>query len=321
VEGCFVKQVLRTDDRDRAASFIAEMYLPIEIDVSPGERIEMGVEAVRLQALTAGVISTNRQMRIYSSEHAENFHVNVPVRGRVQCRTEEREPRWTTPGQASLFLPGEKPDTAWSPGTVQMCLMVPRSLVESGMDELGGHRPRSPFRPGSVVDLSTGVGRAWRDLLVLLARDISDAGAFVLQPVARRHFERLVVDGLLLIHQQDHASSVPERDASVRAAVAKAAALVDEAPAASWSSVALANRVHVSVRSLQEGFRRELGTSPMSHVQTVRLRRVRADLLRARGTGVTVAQVAARWGFAHMGRFAAAYRRQFSELPSATLKG
>jgi AraC-like DNA-binding protein len=35
---------------------------------------------------------------------------------------------------------------------------------------------------------------------------------------------------------------------------------------------------------------------------------------------VSVAEVAARWGFSHLGRFAAAYRKRYGESPSHTLR-
>ncbi|MEX5302817.1 helix-turn-helix domain-containing protein [Kocuria sabuli] len=51
-----------------------------------------------------------------------------------------------------------------------------------------------------------------------------------------------------------------------------------------------------------------------------RLEAAHADLLAADPTtGSTVAEVAARWGFAHQGRFAAAYRPRYGQAPSTTL--
>lgn len=45
-----------------------------------------------------------------------------------------------------------------------------------------------------------------------------------------------------------------------------------------------------------------------------------SDLLRG-ADGLTVADVAMRWGLMHTGRFAAAYRRTYGESPSETLRG
>jgi AraC-like DNA-binding protein len=59
----------------------------------------------------------------------------------------------------------------------------------------------------------------------------------------------------------------------------------------------------------------------MSYVRRHRLERVREELLSLDpAAGVTVTDVALRHGFAHTGRFAAAYRERFGELPSATMR-
>jgi transcriptional regulator GlxA family with amidase domain len=82
----------------------------------------------------------------------------------------------------------------------------------------------------------------------------------------------------------------------------------------------LAEIAGMSVRSLQEGFRRHVGCAPMAYLQQVRLLRAHDALRRADPTRITVAAVAHRWGFAHLGRFAAAYRTRFGQTPSETLR-
>jgi transcriptional regulator GlxA family with amidase domain len=84
---------------------------------------------------------------------------------------------------------------------------------------------------------------------------------------------------------------------------------------------ALAARSHVSVRSLQQGFRAHVGTTPTAYLREVRLRRAHRDLLAADPSTVTVASVAYRWGFSNLGRFAAAYTARYQEPPSKTLHG
>jgi AraC-like DNA-binding protein len=83
----------------------------------------------------------------------------------------------------------------------------------------------------------------------------------------------------------------------------------------------LARVADVSVRTLQETFQRHVGTTPMAYVRQVRLDRAREALLAAVPGTVTVADVARSWGFAHLGRFSAEYRRRFGERPSDTLRG
>jgi transcriptional regulator GlxA family with amidase domain len=72
-------------------------------------------------------------------------------------------------------------------------------------------------------------------------------------------------------------------------------------------------------RTLAQHFRDATGLSPMAYLREARFRRAREALLSGDGeTGVT--QIAARWGFAHFGRFAVEYRKRFGESPSKTVK-
>jgi AraC-like DNA-binding protein len=76
----------------------------------------------------------------------------------------------------------------------------------------------------------------------------------------------------------------------------------------------------VGVRRLQEAFREQRDTTPTRFLRAVRLERAHADLVVADpAAGCTVAEVAARWGFAHAGRFAGLYRRVYGCHPRYTL--
>lgn len=76
----------------------------------------------------------------------------------------------------------------------------------------------------------------------------------------------------------------------------------------------------LSERGLQDLFRRRLAVTPMRYLRDVRLDRVHLELSAYRGSVRTVRDVAHRWQFAHLGRFAAAYRRRFGESPHETIQ-
>lgn len=76
----------------------------------------------------------------------------------------------------------------------------------------------------------------------------------------------------------------------------------------------------LSVRSVQESFRRVFDVSPLTYLRQVRLDRVRAELLEADPQSGAVGDIARRWGFAHLGRFSAAYAERFGEYPKQTLR-
>lgn len=85
------------------------------------------------------------------------------------------------------------------------------------------------------------------------------------------------------------------------------------------STTDVAAHVGLSVRGLQQAFQRQVGAAPNTVLRGIRLDRVRDELLRATPEQTTVAEVAQRWGFAHLGRFSGAYARRFGEYPRDTL--
>jgi AraC family ethanolamine operon transcriptional activator len=62
-----------------------------------------------------------------------------------------------------------------------------------------------------------------------------------------------------------------------------------------------------------------VGQAPSTYLRAVRLNACRRALQCAPRTG-TVQDVAAQWGFFHMGRFSQDYKALFGELPSHTLR-
>lgn len=73
----------------------------------------------------------------------------------------------------------------------------------------------------------------------------------------------------------------------------------------------------VSWRALNYAFRELFGITPKQYLQATRLDGVRRELHR-RGPSGKISDIANHWGFWHMGKFAADYKRHFGELPSET---
>jgi AraC-like DNA-binding protein len=104
------------------------------------------------------------------------------------------------------------------------------------------------------------------------------------------------------------------------AAIRRAIAFMEAHLDADIGLVEIAAEARLSPRGLQAAFRREKGTTPLAHLRALRLEAAHADLVAGDpATGVSVAGIAARWGFAHPGRFAGAYRQAYGQSPAATL--
>ena len=82
----------------------------------------------------------------------------------------------------------------------------------------------------------------------------------------------------------------------------------------------ICQRLGVSERTLGNWFKAQHGLSPYQYLQRRRLNLAHRALLAADPETGTVTEIAMRFGFHELGRFAGVYRRFFGELPSRTLE-
>jgi transcriptional regulator GlxA family with amidase domain len=96
--------------------------------------------------------------------------------------------------------------------------------------------------------------------------------------------------------------------------------IIEARPHLPLTTSTLAMHCHVSVRTLQQGFQRHLGMSPMAYVRVVRLRHAHRDLRSADPAHHTVAAIAHRWGFTNLSRFAATHKTRYGHTPLHALR-
>ena len=307
-------------DRDEAEQLVSELYLPNRLDLPRGSApLNLEVTGLRIGALTAGRLTYGSQVRLRTAD-AENYHLNIPLRGHATSLSGTGEPVATGPGEGVLFSPGAPADMWWSTGCEQLCLMISRNHLEAELELLLGRSLGGHLTFDFAADLRTPMGQRLATVLDLVADELEQPTDIGRNALLGRHVEGLVLDGLLLGQRHSH-SDLPsrERGTGMSASVRRAVELMQERPSEPWTTVRLAAEVHLSVRALQEGFRRDLATPPMTYLRQIRLRRAHDALRAADRDSTTVRAVAHDLGILHLSRFAAAYREAFGETPSQTL--
>jgi AraC-like DNA-binding protein len=81
----------------------------------------------------------------------------------------------------------------------------------------------------------------------------------------------------------------------------------------------VAEATGISARSLQYGFRRFRNITPLAYLREIRLEAAQAELSSPLNK-LSIKDVALKWGFMHMGHFAARYRAAYGETPSETAR-
>jgi transcriptional regulator GlxA family with amidase domain len=160
-----------------------------------------------------------------------------------------------------------------------------------------------------TLPLNGDAAQSWVRLLLMVQRHLDRPDSVIANSLVSVPLVESLVHGFLLVadhpyREQLAATAEPGRPAVLRNAMD----LIEAGAQLPLTTSTLARQCHVSVRTLQEGFRRHLSMSPMAHVRVVRLHRAHRDLQSADPTDSTVAAIAHRWGFTHLGRFAAAHK-------------
>jgi AraC family ethanolamine operon transcriptional activator len=83
----------------------------------------------------------------------------------------------------------------------------------------------------------------------------------------------------------------------------------------------LCEKLNISRRMLNYCFLEVFGTNPVQYLRTLRLNGVRREIRETSSSSTAIRDIASKWGFWHLSRFAAEYRGLFGELPSDTQRG
>lgn len=135
---------------------------------------------------------------------------------------------------------------------------------------------------------------------------------------SRASVQNHVVDLLVQILNGGESAKAPLPRPSTRAYVVdRAMQYIESAIGDKISIPDICGALRVPASTLRYSFESVLGISPSRYLLATRLSRVHADLLTS-PPDVSIQQLAARWGFWHMGRFAKYYHETFGERPSET---
>jgi AraC-like DNA-binding protein len=222
---------------------------------------------------------------------------------------------------AATFCFHEDVEMWWSPGLRQLMLTIEKPRLERYLQQLLSEPLHERLRFEPSVDLTRG-GQGIVAAVQTLRRALEQCGKAGPPPVLAAEIEHGILSALLLGQPHNYTDAIfSARALPAPRVVRRVVELIESAPETAFTVADLAECAGVSERSLHAAFRRQLGTSPMAYVRRRRLEQAHDELLRLDpGGGVKVTDVALRHGFAHTGRFAAAYRERFGEPPSVTLR-
>jgi AraC-like DNA-binding protein len=221
-----------------------------------------------------------------------------------------------------IFRPDQPAGFAgWRTPGQMLAIKIERHALEDELRQLL-HRPvTGPIAFELALDLSRRAAADWNRVVCTLATGLFDPQSLFRQPIMTVPLVHAILSGLLLSADHDLRAQL---DAPARSigptSVRRADEYIEQHAHEPLTVAQVASSAGVSIRALQQGFKRTLGATPYQIIQHTRLERAHHDLVNASTDDATVAGIGAKWGFPHAGRFAALYRARYNAYPSATLR-
>jgi AraC-like DNA-binding protein len=258
------------------------------------------------------------EIRVEVPELPDFYNIHVPLTG---------DGRLTVKGQdvaapLTIIGPRQHIDMNWSVDHEIMIVQVPEALVDRILEDQLGDAPKRDLYFEPHITAESPLGRVLTAFC--LTATAGETFPFAASTLAEHHFEQFLLHTLLGSQPHTYSADLDEPStAATPAALRRARRFCEEHAAQPVSLEDIATAARVSVRTLQSGFREHLQTTPIPYLRSVRLARAHAELLHIAATGsrTTVTEVALRWGFTHLSRFAAFYRQAYGHSPSVTRRG
>jgi AraC-like DNA-binding protein len=309
------------EDADQATAGVGRVFHPHSLTrIGPVPKFRADLRAVVTERITAGRLRYNSNSDLYCPT-IEGYHVNVPLSGYLM--SESRGTRTVVqPGRAVIYMPGSDARIC-SPENSKLNMFAMKfdgNAIRTALQDLLGTPVDEPLKFRDRIDLSSGDGRAWWNLVLTTYRS-QLRGSMMLGPHLSDILGRSIILGLLSISEHQYAGQLRQSGSiGTSTTVDRAVDFIEANAGEPITSVDVARAVGMSLRALQRGFKTNLDTTPMEMLRNVRMKYAHQALTRGNPERDCVSSIASAWGFSHYGRFAQEYRRIYGVSPSMTLR-
>ncbi|MCK8646703.1 AraC family transcriptional regulator [Mycobacterium colombiense] len=314
-------EVQHAADIDLANEMLTRAYAANRlVPTRANARLHMSVWTNDLPGVRLGYTDFHGDVSVVAPPMRTHYVVAIPTRGHVTIGSGGE--RWVATAERGVIISPSKSlyFEEWGPDVRVLTARISQEALEATLTSLLNESVTQSIEFQPAFDASAHAGGPFLRALQLLHAELNRPDGMTRDPVMAEGFSRLVMAGLLTSQPHNYtdrlfASARPTGTASIRAAVEFIETRCDEITGVAEIAAAAS----LSVRALEEGFKRHVGVTPMAYVRNVRLARVHEDLKASDPSVTTATAIARRWQFYHYGRFAARYRQRYGVTPLATL--
>jgi len=314
-------QIIATRNLEAARDAVTRIFLRHNL-AGPDGAMNMRLNALKSRQMTFGYLTYQADAELTMPPTEDCYIVNLTLGGRTLASRRDSAHEQTAGNERGVvLLPHMAHRVRWSADAEQLHLKVLRSTLEPHLADLLGKPVTGVVDFNFGLDLTTSTGQGLLRSALFLATELDSSAGLTPMPLARAQLEAYVLSSLLYAGCHQFSDALAGKDDVRRLGrLTPVVRYIEDNADAELTPGILARVACVSVRTLHAAFHQQLGESPMAYVRRIRLGRVRDELLRSDPSKVQVTDIAMRWGFLHLSRFARQYREQFNELPSVTLR-
>ena len=275
---------------------------------------------LKSMSTTLGVIEygTDVTVGIEDVEHLNSYSLSLPLVGEQHlskdgCQvTSDRD-------SAIIVSPHENQELTINGDCRKVQVVITRAAMRKSLEDMLQRPLETPLRFEPVMDAVNGASASWWRMARYFIGELERSRELYDQTFFTRDIESSLIKGLILAQPNNYSAELHQADGRkpphylIKArdfihAHARDELCIEDIEAAAG----------VGRSTLFDAFRQHAGLAPMAYLKNFRLEQVRRQLLEDR-SGHNVSAIAIDWGFTHLGRFSADYRKRFGEAPSQTV--
>ncbi|MFO2465625.1 AraC family transcriptional regulator [Pseudomonas sp. 15FMM2] len=310
-------------DLEGARTWMSGICGPHRLETATPERLRFhhSANVFKSRATTLGIIEygTDVTIDIEDAEHFSSYSLSLPLVGEQEL-SKGGERLSSNRDQGVIISPNEHQVLAISGDCRKLQVVITRAAMSESLEGLLQRSIDAPLRFESVMDAVGGTSAAWWRMARYFIAELELGSELYEQAAFTRDLESSLIKGLILAQPNNYSEElISVLGAKLPHYLIRARQYIHDHARDAVHLEDLEIAAGVSRFKLFDAFRKYFALSPMAYLKKYRLSAVRQEILE-HGAIRTISEIALGWGFTHLGRFSAQYRKLFDESPSQTLQ-
>ena len=315
---------LMNADADCFVEMVSQLLRPFSLNTAGEQPFKANIESFQLLEINLHRFSFNQDITVKTEPVDSGFILDIPLIGQYKNLRQQ--------GYSDLFLPDRTARIDYGTEPIAFALSnheketrlgtitIAPPILQDHVFKLTGSQETN-LEIQHTLNWHDPISASFQRYLSFIWSELERDSACWRSPLLVKQMHDTFLTMFWEASQENLGSERQlERETCKPSYITLATAYIDAYFAEPISIADIASAVGIHARTLYKGFRTYLKTTPMAYLKGRRLGAVRRSLQLADPHVSSVTDIALKWGFNHLGHFAADYRQAFGELPSETLR-